>query len=339
MKRLLLAIASAERWCATRCITAFSCLLFAVSALNAEAAPVPKRDYRDAMRQFVKALSLQAKKTDPAFLVVPQGGIGLLSDGDKPAADYLKAIDGVGQEEVFYGYDNKDNRKTPKKETDFFLRQLALAKTAGKAVLSIDYASKRDLIDDAFARNKAAGFVAFVADRRGLDGIPVYPAQPVNENAAEVKSLKDVKNFLYIIDPGKFGSKEKYLAALAKTNHDLLVIDLFTGDWKATAADLTGLKVKANGGRRLVLCYVSIGEAEDYRFYWKKDWKPGSPAFLGKENPQWKHNFAVKYWEPAWQTIFLGGKESYLSKVQAAGFDGIYLDKVDEFEWFEEHGE
>ena len=88
-----------------------------------------------------------------------------------------------------------------------------------------------------------------------------------------------------------------------------------------------------------MLCYVSIGEAEDYRFYWKKGWKPGNPAFLGPENPQWKRNFAARYWEPAWQAVFLGGKDSYLSRVQAAGFDGVYLDKVDEYEWFEEHGE
>ncbi len=317
-----------------------------------ELIPTPKKEceeaearpnYRTSMRQFVQAISAAAKKASPAFLVVPQGGIGLLTDsGDpagKPVAEYLKAIDGVGQEEVFYGYDNKDNRKTPKKETDYFLKQLLVAKNAGKVVLSTDYASKQELIDDAYARNKAAGFVAFVADRRGLDRVPKYPAKPINENAADVKSLKDVKNFLYVIDGGKFGSKEKYLAALAKTNHDLLVIDPFAGDWSATTADLKPLKVKANGGRRLVLCYVSIGEAESYRFYWKKDWKPGKPAFIGPENPQWKQNFAARYWEPAWQAVFVGGAESYLGRVLAAGFDGVYLDKVDEYEWFEEHRE
>src|SRR5262249_6711815 len=142
----------------------------------------------------------------------------------------------------------------PKKETDNFLRQLAVVKDAGKPVLSIDYAGKKERVDDAYARNAAAGFVPFVADRRGLDGVPKYPDKPVNENAGDVKTLKDVKNFLYVIDGGKFGSKEKYLAALARTNHDLLVIDLFTGSWSATADDVKRLKIKANGGRRLALC-------------------------------------------------------------------------------------
>ncbi len=308
-----------------------------------ERPPAMKRDYRAAMREFVQSISASAKKTEPAFLVVPQGGLGLLTSngepGGKPVAGYLKAIDGVGQEEVFYGYDNKDNRKTPARETEGFLKLLAVAKSAGKTVLSTDYASKRQLIDDAYTRNAAAGFVPFVADRRGLDRIPKYPEKPINDNAAAVKSLKDVKNFLYVIDGGKFGSKEKYLAGLARTNHDLLVIDPFADDWSATLEEIKPLKRKAGGGRRLVLCYVSIGEAENYRFYWKKGWKPGQPAFVGRENPQWKGNYAVKYWEPAWQALFVGGKESYLARVLAAGFDGIYLDKVDEYEWFEEHGE
>ena len=35
-------------------------------------------------------------------------------------------------------------------------------------MLSIDYADKRNLIDDVYAKNAAAGFIPFVADRRGL---------------------------------------------------------------------------------------------------------------------------------------------------------------------------
>lgn len=194
-------------------------------------------------------------------------------------------------------------------------------------------------MDDAYARNKAAGFVPFVADRRGLNRVPTYPVRPVNENAVDVKTPKDVKNFLYVIDGGKFGSKAKYLSAMAKTNYDLLLIDPLTEKEEVTAEQLQPLKTKATGGRRFVLCYVSIGQAENYRFYWKKDWKPGDPPFIGAEDPEWKGNFAVKYWEPAWQAIFVGGKDSFLARVQKAGFDGIYLDRVDYYEWFEKHGE
>ncbi len=65
----------------TRYTAAIAALLVNTGFSSAgERPPTPKRDYRAAMRQFVQAISAQAKKTDPAFLVVPQGGIALLTD-------------------------------------------------------------------------------------------------------------------------------------------------------------------------------------------------------------------------------------------------------------------
>ena len=160
--------------------------LFVVAAALATSAatlpaepPKAARDYRGLMREFVQGISKAAKQARPGFLVVPQGGVELLTDDGEPdgtpVADYLKAIDGFGQEEIYYGYDNKDDRKTPKKETEHFVGLLGVARKAGKPVLSIDYATTREKIDDAYARNAAAGFIPFVADRRGLDSIPAIP--------------------------------------------------------------------------------------------------------------------------------------------------------------------
>ena len=36
----------------------------------------------------------------------------------------------------------------------------------------------------------------------------------------------------------------------------------------------------------------------------------------------------MKFWDPAWQEIIF----AYADRILAAGFDGVYLDKVDEFE-------
>ena len=36
----------------------------------------------------------------------------------------------------------------------------------------------------------------------------------------------------------------------------------------------------------------------------------------------------MKFWDPAWQEIIF----AYTDRILAAGFDGVYLDKVDEFE-------
>jgi cysteinyl-tRNA synthetase len=49
------------------------------------------------------------------------------------------------------------------------------------------------------------------------------------------------------------------------------------------------------------------------------------------ENPDWKGNFKVAYWDPAWQEIILHEAEMRIKQ----GFDGLMLDIVDAFEFFE----
>ena len=77
------------------------------------------------------------------------------------------------------------------------------------------------------------------------------------------------------------------------------------------------------------IAYLSIGEAEDYRFYWKEEWNTNPPDWLGKENPEWG-SYAVKYWDKEWKSIL----HCYLDKIIEQGFSGVYLDKVDEFEYW-----
>ena len=83
------------------------------------------------------------------------------------------------------------------------------------------------------------------------------------------------------------------------------------------------------------LAYLSVGEAEDYRAYWKRDWKENPPKWLGPENRNWKGNYAVKYWYPRWKGLLF--KE--VDRILKMGFEGIYLDRVDQFlYWSEERG-
>jgi cysteinyl-tRNA synthetase len=77
------------------------------------------------------------------------------------------------------------------------------------------------------------------------------------------------------------------------------------------------------------ICYLSIGEAEEYRYYWRPEWKKKA-KWLGKENPDWQGNFKVKYWHPEWQAIII----SYLDEIIEQGFSGVYLDIVDGFEYW-----
>ena len=136
------------------------------------------------------------------------------------------------------------------------------------------------------------------------------------------------------------------LTALMETPFDVVVIDYSrdgTDEQAFTYQEIQQLK-QSNGGK-IVLSYLSIGEAENYRYYWNQSWDADNdgvpdkdaPDWLLEENPEWKGNYAVKYWNPDWQRIIFGRNDSYLDKIIVAGFDGVMLDKVDEFEYFEDN--
>ncbi len=87
-----------------------------------------------------------------------------------------------------------------------------------------------------------------------------------------------------------------------------------------------------------VISYMSIGEAEDYRYYWQEGWRVGSPDWLDSVNPDWEGNFKVRYWQPEWQAHIFGSPGAYLDRIVAAGFDGVYLDIIDAYEHYEDQG-
>ncbi len=126
--------------------------------------------------------------------------------------------------------------------------------------------------------------------------------------------------------------------ALAASPYDVLVIDYSRDGSDAQAlkpAEIAAMKIKPDGSPRTILCYLSIGEAESYRYYWKWYWRtwwilpnPFAPGWRDKLNGDWDGNYAVRYWDPAWQEIILGNG-GYLDRVVKAGFDGVWMDKVD----------
>lgn len=276
---------------------------------------------------------MYAKNIDPDFLIVPQNGQEILttnSDPDGPlATDYIDAIDAVGREDLFYGYTG-DDKATPAADRDFLISLCDVAKDNGKLVMVTDYCSTHSKMDDSYDQNDAKGYVSFAADHRELNNIPAYPAAIHNVNENDITSASDVKNFLYLINP-EFSTKQQFIEAVQATNYDLVLVDLYFNEEELTAADIESLKTKANGGSRLVICYMSIGEAEDYRYYWNGLDK----NLICLENPNWKGNFAVKYWEADWKSVIYGNEQSYLKKILDAGFNGVYLDIIEAYETFE----
>jgi cysteinyl-tRNA synthetase len=141
--------------------------------------------------------------------------------------------------------------------------------------------------------------------------------------------LQNVQDFVYQL-------QNIDVDAIGKTGFDLAVID-YSSDGsdpgRFTANQIAALKT-SSGGRKVILSYLSIGEAEDYRFYWQSGWTPGNPTWLDAENPDWEGNYKVRFWDNGWRAVVL----DYLDKIIDAGFDGIYCDIIDAYEYYEENG-
>lgn len=310
------------------------------------------RDYKQLMRQFVQKISRYARSCDPDFIVIPQNGIELLTADDQsedaPSLGYIRAISGVGQEDLFYGY-KRDNTATSKKDSEYLLGFLHTAIANNIQVLVTDYCRHHRKVDSSYGKNSKQGFISFAAPNRELKTIPDYPSPLFSENSLDIKELSEAQNFLYLLNPEKFENKDDFLKSLGETNYDCLIIDAFFDDSSGNSRwlksrDLSLLKTKKNGGSRLVIAYMSIGEAETYRYYWHESWDnngdgradPGAPDWLTEVNPDWEGNYKVRYWHPGWQSIIYENDNSYLKNIIDRGFDGVYLDIIDAFDYFEE---
>lgn len=116
----------------------------------------------------------------------------------------------------------------------------------------------------------------------------------------------------------------------AASSFNLIVTD-YSHDGSA-AGELTSNEVATLKAGKTALAYLSIGEAESYRFYWNPAWlNTQRPAWLGPVNPSFRGNYKVRYWDADWQTNVY----AYLDRILAQGFDGAYLDIIDAYEFWE----
>lgn len=128
--------------------------------------------------------------------------------------------------------------------------------------------------------------------------------------------------------------------AIERSDADLVVMDYASQGGKVpyTADEVARMKTRRDGSKRLVVSYLSVGEGETYRWYFQKDWlsedKSKRPSWLVAPNCAWPGAWSIKFWEDGWKDIVYRGAQSYLKRIIAAGFDGVYLDRVDIFEQF-----
>lgn len=127
---------------------------------------------------------------------------------------------------------------------------------------------------------------------------------------------------------------------------DVVVIDSSPdGDWRAAFQGDVVARMKTRPGVQVadkkLICYMSIGEAEIQRFYWRGDWVRGgrktasAPSWLHEQNDQgWVGNWKVRFWEPEWQNLICGADGCFLDRIIDQGFDGVYLDIIDAYDYW-----
>lgn len=150
------------------------------------------------------------------------------------------------------------------------------------------------------------------------------------ESHGRPQRLAKVEHWLYLID---VNLDESTVERIESSEHDLVVIDLISSEEANADYPIAEVVDRLRGpdGERIVLAYLDIGEAEDYRTYWEQDWEIGHPDWLVATDPDgWDGNYPVAYWRDEWSNIWLedGG---LLDQVVDAGFDGVYLDWVEAY--------
>lgn len=321
-----------------------------VSAYDSTKFAAPAEGYRVAMYELLKSIKDYAiHRNYPGFSIIANGGIGIFMEDESKGwtKDKIKklagVVDAVAIEDYYYGsdadYNQTDDKPSPQSVRDDFAPGVDGAKEAGEAVWIIDYCSTPANIQDSQKKCAEGGFQAsYQARNRELNYTPLEAMPNQTKNACY--GIKSVKNFMALLNPnpdanGQFKDKEDYITQLVNCDADALIIDLYYDSKVITAEDVERLKHKSNGARRMVYCYSSTGEAENYRLYWNVDWETVKPDWIGAVNKNWAGNFKVKYWTEPWKNILIGSRNSYVDIIISLGFDGIFADVIDAYEYFE----
>jgi len=143
---------------------------------------------------------------------------------------------------------------------------------------------------------------------------PSYEASP---SCSNIDKLEDVEKWAIVLD---YDKENHPIDKETLRSFDMVVLD------PDNHPDITTLRKN----HLILLAYISVGEAENYRGYWDKIMdKP----WVLEENPDWEGNFFVDVREPAWRQILI---EEVIPKIVEQGFQGLFLDTLDTAVYLEE---
>ncbi|WP_252509817.1 endo alpha-1,4 polygalactosaminidase [Thalassospira sp. TSL5-1] len=308
----------------------------------------PKRDFAEEMRKMIVSLSRWAKNQRSDFSIIAMNGLDLTTfiepglfvtkSDAKPARNFIRALDGFLVEAPRYGRDGY-NKETAEGEVKYDQQYLERLSNTGMRFFMLDYTDKMENIRKSRQNLKDLDPLYYAAPPPDmqLSALAKVPSTPFNENPFVIDTIHKARNYAMVIDSAPFGNKDAYVNALANTNYDILILDAFhRGTVPLTFDDMRKLRYKKLGTPRLLLAYVDVGTAQTYRYYWRADWRAGSPDFISSASNtgRWGQENHVYYWEPQWQNIIFGNANSYVAGLMQLGFDGIVIDGVDDYRWW-----
>lgn len=303
----------------------------------------PPLDYREEMRKLVQEIATFARKERREFQVLTQNGLELLvkqdpiePDVEHPAVAYMRVLDGVIQAPLFHGIHEMNQPRQPK-TLKRLMDLIEIGRKHELAMLMMDYADQPKVISESYRQGLKARLVPFVANAQGpaIAGLPRIPKAPITENPRSVLSMNDVRNFVYLRNSAPMGRQDEFAMTMHGTNFDLVVVDVFHHREPLTKQAVETLKYKNLGAKRLVFAYMDIGAAAAYRYYWQPHWREGSPLWIAAPHPEDADSYFVEYWRPEWKSIVTGGPDSYIYGIIKQGYDGVVLDGVETYRFFE----
>jgi cysteinyl-tRNA synthetase len=112
----------------------------------------------DEMVEFIREISRYCKvdKNLTNFLIIPQNAEGLAVH-----QDYLEAVDGLGKEDLFY----YGNDKQSVEDINYSIQLIDEFKKEGKIVLSVDYCTMTETIEDYYVKANEKGYIPYSTDR------------------------------------------------------------------------------------------------------------------------------------------------------------------------------
>lgn len=160
--------------------------------------------------------------------------------------------------------------------------------------------------------------------------------QPIIDESSSEKSkndhpaLSDVTHWFYYID---VNLDDRTLNQIVDSSYDMVVIEYIESEENNSDYPLEEAIESMHTAEhpKLVFAYIDIGQAEDFRTYWRPGWEIGNPEWIIALDPDgWEGNYPVAYWWDEYREIWLG-EDGYLQGILDSGFDGVYLDWVEAY--------